>query len=37
MLAQTAMSVVFVLGEKINRGTNLLVTAEKKAKVSAMP
>lgn len=32
MLAQTVMSVVFVLGEKINRGT-IMVTAEKKAKV----
>lgn len=36
MLAQTAMSVVFVLGEKISRGTSKEVTAGKSAKVSAM-
>ncbi len=37
MLAQAAMLVVFVLGEKISRGTDLSVTAEKTAKASAMP
>ena len=37
MLAQAAMLVVFVLGEKISRGTDLSVTAETTAKASAMP
>lgn len=32
MLAQAAMPVVFVLAEKIRRGTINLVTAEKRAK-----
>ncbi len=36
MLAQAAMPVVFVLGEKISRGTSQEVTAGKSAKVSAM-
>ncbi len=33
MLAQAAMPVVFVLAEKIRRGTDSSVTAEKTAKV----
>ncbi len=37
MLAQAAMLVVFVLGEKISRGADLSVTAGKTAKASAMP
>ncbi len=36
MLAQAEMLVVFVLGEKISRGTSQEVTAGKRAKVSAM-
>ncbi|BAP85617.1 hypothetical protein LOOC260_110780 [Paucilactobacillus hokkaidonensis JCM 18461] len=34
MLAQAVMLVVFVLGEKISRGTIFMVTAGKPAKVS---
>ena len=37
MLAQTAMSVVFVLAEKIRRGADYSVTAEKTAKVLLCP
>ena len=37
MLAQAEMPVVFVLAEKIRRGTDLSVTAEKTANASAMP
>ncbi len=36
MLAQAAMPVVFVLAEKIRRGTIYLVTAEKQTKVLTM-
>ena len=37
MLAQAAMPVVFVLAEKIRRGTGQPVTAEKTATALAMP